>query len=90
MNRKGGRSGFFLLSPVFAYAVCDVKLPTTRHGEYITVSGGKSPDGRYLIATHGAGGIGLRQLASLAEGRCEGRAEENRTSRRDKIARYRG
>jgi len=29
-----------------------------RRGEYVTVIGGRSPDGRYSIATHGGGELG--------------------------------
>jgi hypothetical protein len=39
--------------PVFATSNYDYKP-----GEYVTIVGGVSPDGRYLIATHGDGELG--------------------------------
>jgi hypothetical protein len=31
---------------------------TYRAGEYVTVNGGRSPDGKYAVATHGEGDLG--------------------------------
>jgi dipeptidyl aminopeptidase/acylaminoacyl peptidase len=41
------------IQPVFATSNYDYKP-----GEYVTITGGTSPDGRYLIATHGDGELG--------------------------------
>jgi hypothetical protein len=57
MNRRLGVSAFFVLG-VFAAAALATSNYDYKPGEYVTVSGGKSPDGRYLIATHGEGELG--------------------------------
>jgi dipeptidyl aminopeptidase/acylaminoacyl peptidase len=57
MNRRLGVSTllFFGVFVVSALATSNYEY---QPGEYVTVSGGKSPDGRYLIATHGEGDLG--------------------------------
>ena len=57
MNRRFGVSAFFAFA-VFAAAALATSNYDYKPGEYVTVSGGKSPDGRYLIAAHGEGELG--------------------------------
>ncbi len=57
MNRRLGVLAFFAFA-VFAAAALATSNYDYKPGEYVTVSGGKSPDGRYLIAAHGEGELG--------------------------------
>ena len=57
MNRRLGVSAFFALA-AFAAAALATSNYDYKPGEFVTVSGGKSPDGRYVIATHGEGELG--------------------------------
>ena len=61
--------------PVFATSNYDYKP-----GEYVTVIGGRSPDGRYSIATHGDGELGYDNwhvyLMDATSGRKIGPLEE--------------
>jgi hypothetical protein len=57
MNRRLGVSTLLLFG-VFVVSALATSNYEYKPGEYVTVSGGKSPDGRYLIATHGEGDLG--------------------------------
>jgi hypothetical protein len=53
-------SAFFVFCLFFAFAVSASATSNYeyRANEYVTVSDGESPDGRYTIATHGEGELG--------------------------------
>jgi hypothetical protein len=52
------RSSMLLLFVVFAASAFATSNYEYKPGEYVTITDGLSPDGRYAIATHGDGDLG--------------------------------